>query len=84
MGTGDHNILFYILTYVQVLKREQCKYVKGENGNRGVACDSSLIENGADINANLNIFNSYFNFCLDMLGPTRCLKMYPNNKLRVN
>ena len=35
----------------------------------------AFIENGADINMNTDIFNSYFNFCLDMLIPTKDIKI---------
>lgn len=45
---------------------------------------TTLKENGADINVNADIFNSYFNFCLDMLIPMEVMKTYLNNKPRVN
>lgn len=45
---------------------------------------NNLFENGADINANLDVFNLYFYFFFDMLVPTRCLKLYANNRTWVN
>lgn len=44
---------------------------------------NNLFENGADINANLDVFNFFF-FFFDMLVPTRCLKLYANNRTCVN
>lgn len=94
LGTSDHNMIFCAPTYKQVLKREPCKvvqYRKWEPGNISqlqacLECTdwTSLIDSGADVNVNTDIFNSYFNFCLDMLIPTIDMKIYPNNKPWIN
>ena len=39
-----------------------------------------MINNDTDINTNLDIFNSYFHFCLEMIVPNKKVKIYPNNK----
>lgn len=90
LGNGDHNMLFCVPIYKQVLKREKCEQVTirkwdDESSMKLQSCFectdwSVLIENGADINTNVDILNSYFLFCLDMLVPTKVIKIYPNNK----
>lgn len=94
LGNGDHNMLFCIPIYKQVLKREKCKQIEvrkwdEENTMKMQACFectdwSLLIENGADVNTNLDIFNSYFHFCFDMLVPSKRIKVFPNNKPWIN
>ena len=76
--------------YKQVLKREKYELVTirkwdDESSIRLQACFectdwSVLIENGTDINTNVDIFNSYFQFCFDLLVPAKVIKIYPNNK----
>lgn len=94
LGNSNHNMIFCAPTYKQVLKREPCKVVTyrkwdPENTARLQACLectdwNTLIENGTDISGNMDIFNAYFNFCLDMLIPTKDMKIYPNNKPWIN
>lgn len=41
---------------------------------------SLLIENGEDITRNLDVFNSYFYFCFNMIAPSKEILIFPNNK----
>lgn len=90
LGNGDHNMLFCVPVYKQVLKREKCEQVTirkwdEDSSMKLQACFectdwSVLIDNEMDINTSVDIFNSYFQFCFDMLVPTKVIKIYPNNK----
>ena len=90
VGNGDHNMLYCVPTYKQLLKRVKPKEIEirkwdDNTRQRLQACFectdwSVLIENGADVNINLDIFNGYFNFCYNMIVPTKKIKIYPNNK----
>ena len=94
LGNSDHNMIFCAPIYKQVLKQEPCKVVQYRKWElekldqlRGcLECTdwSVMIKNGGDINVNADIFNSYFNFCLDILISTTNMKIYPNNKPWIN
>ena len=56
-------------------KRKQARKWETENISISKPVWIAFIENGADINMNTDIFNSYFNFCLDMLIPTKDIKI---------
>lgn len=83
-------MLYCVPTYKQLLKRIKLKEVEirkwdDNNRQRLQACFdctdwSVLIENGTDINTNLDIFNGYFHFCFDVIVPTKNMKIYPNNR----
>ena len=74
-------MLHCVPTYKQLLKRVKPKEIeirKWDDNNRQrlqarFACTDwpVLIENGTDINTNLDIFNEYFHFSFDMLVPTK-------------
>lgn len=75
IGNGDHNMLYCVPTYKQLLKRVKPKEIeirKWDDNNRQQlqACFectdwSALIENRIDINTNLDIFDGYFHFYFD-------------------
>ena len=94
LGNGDHNMLYCVPTYKQLLKRVKPRETEirkwdEENMQQLQGCFdctdwSTLIEKGTDINTNLDIFNAYFHFCFDMIVPTKKIMIYPNNKPWIN
>ena len=94
LGNGDHNMLYCLPTYVQVLKREKCEKLTIRKWNDECTTNlqgclectdwSVLCEEEGKINVNMDIFNSYFLFCLNMIVPCKEIILFPNNKPWVN
>ena len=94
LGGSIHNMVHCLPTYVQVLKREKCEKLKirqwdAENTAMLQACFEttdwpSLLDPRENVNSNLDIIDSYLNFCIDMIVPSKEVVIYPNNKPWVN
>ncbi|MEL7522523.1 MAG: hypothetical protein AAGJ80_13075, partial [Cyanobacteria bacterium J06553_1] len=94
LGKSIHCMVHCLPAYVQVLKREKCEKLKirqwdAENTARLQACFECtdwpvLLDPSGDVNVNLVIIDSYLNFCIDMIVPSKEVVIYPNNKPWVN
>ena len=39
-----------------------------------------LFDSDVSVDENVNVFNAYLNFCVEMIVPKKTVKCYPNNK----
>ena len=90
LGNSDHNMLFCMPSYKQKLKTQNCKTVQikqwsDESIDSLRACFDctnwdTLLDDNTDIDTNVDVLTCYIQFCVDLLVPTKTIKMYPNNK----
>ena len=40
----------------------------------------NMYDMNCSIDDNVDVFNSYVNFCMDVVIPSKSVKMFPNNK----
>ena len=94
LGNSDHNMVLLAPTYKQILKREpresisirnwSTEHMIGLQGCFDCTDWDVLYDEDDDINVNVDVFNSYINFCTDMIVPTKEVIIYPNNKPWIN
>lgn len=90
LGKSDHNMLFAIPTYKQLLKREKCTNIIVRDWNKQTekrlqgcfdCTDWSVLHDASGgVDLNVNVLSSYISFCVDVIVATRVVKAYPNNK----
>ena len=90
LGNSDHNILYCVPSYTQLLKSERPKTITIRQWSEqcidslkacfDCTCWDTLFDNSIDINTNVDVCSSYISFCTDMLVPTKSVTVFPNNK----
>lgn len=90
LGKADHNMLYCVPKYKQLLKREKCTKINVRDWDedheiRLQGCfdctDWSVLRGDpSDVDGNVDVFSSYIEFCVGMIVPAREVTSYPNNK----
>lgn len=94
LGDSDHNMVFLSPSYLQKLKCEKYEKISVQNwkNNEKIILQGCfkctdwdvLFSDTESINYNLDVFNSYVNFCTEMITPIKEVNIYPNSKPWIN
>ena len=90
LGISDHNLCHLIPVYKQALKRskptERLVYTWNEEVNNTLlGCIEStdfevMYDGNSNIEQNVDVLNSYIDFCINNIVPKKVVRCFPNNK----
>ena len=88
IGNSDHNVVHLLPKYKQMLKtvkpvRKEVKAWNESNVQSLKACLADTdweVFDEENINLSCDVINDYIQFCVNMHVPTKCIKLYPNQK----
>ena len=90
LGNSDHNMLYCLPTYKQKFKSQSCRKIQvkqwsDENVDLLRSCFECtdwdiLYDANASLDENVDTFTCYLNFCIDMLVPSKSVRIFANNK----
>lgn len=90
LGNSDHNMLYCMPLYAQKLKSQKCKEINVKQWSDDSldtlrACFDCtdwdvLLDDCQNLDENVSVCSAYVKFCTDMIIPTKCVTVYPNNK----